>query len=423
MEAAPLFRLLRTATPVFFGLLLLAACAGPEGSIGLTGGDGERGPAGTDGDHGEDGSDGEDGEDGGDGEDGEDVTIPDFVGSDACGACHEEQYNKVIRSGHRYAMVPTSGVAPAPPAEFAGEYPDDPPDGSTWADISYLIGGWAWKVLFVDADGYQLTGGMSPPYTDTQYNLETGFFVEYEAGTPEGSLPTSCATCHATAWSIDGNEDGLPGLVGTWSEPGVGCEECHGAGGNHVEHPQQVRLAIQRDAEACGSCHSQGPEARIPASDGFGHNGQQWNEMANSKHRALDCVDCHDPHASATTFDAVWNREVGIISECASCHFREAANMNSVSMANFECTECHMPSVTRSAMGDGLEGDVSTHLFAINTDPAAEQFFDEDGEEFMSPFLTLEYACVRCHSDDGIAFTKTDEELEGSAAGFHTPVD
>ena len=399
--------------------LLLAGCPGPTGPEGPAGADGSRGPAGLDGENGEGGIAGTDGADGEDGEDGEDLTIPDFVGSSVCGACHEEQFNKMIRSGHAFALTPTGGVAPVPAAEFEGSYPINPPVGYDWSDISYMLGGWAWRVRFVDSDGYVLTSGATGPYVATQYNVEDGAWVNYEEGTAAGTLATDCVTCHTTAWSIDGNQGGLPGIVGTWSEEGITCEECHGAGGSHPEFPQQVRMDIDRDAEACGSCHSQGPEVRIPASDGFGHSGQQWNEMANSKHRALDCVDCHDPHASAVYADVNWNPGQGIISECASCHFREAANMDSVAMANFECTECHMPFVTRSAVGEEWEGDVRTHLFAINADMTAPQFFTEDGEEFMSPFLTLDFACKRCHSDAGFATVKTDAELQATAEGFH----
>ncbi len=410
---------LRLSCSILFALVL-AGCVGPEGPTGEIGPDGVRGPAGMDGQNGEDGTDGSDGQDGTDGQDGQDLTIPDFVGSDVCGACHEEQYNKQIRSGHAFAMLATGGAAPAPSAQFQGDYPSAPPVGLAWSDVSYVIGGWGWKVQFVDTDGYLFTSGAVGPFVAAQYNIEDGSWVDWQAGTAPGTLATDCATCHATAWSIDGNQGGLPGLVGTWTEQGVRCEECHGAGGTHVEFPLQVRMRIERDAEACGGCHSQGPEARIPASDGFGHNAQQWNEMANSKHRALDCVDCHDPHSSALYSDQDWNPGQGIISECASCHFREAANMDSVAMDGFACTECHMPPVTRSALGAGVVGDVATHLFAINTDPDAPQFFTEGGQEFMSPFLTLDYACRRCHSATGFAFEKTDGELQATADGFHS---
>ena len=172
-----------------------------------------------------------------------------------------------------------------------------------------------------------------------------------------------------------------------------------------------------------GACHGHGPEARIPASGGFGHNAQQWNELANSKHRALDCVDCHDPHASAVYTDPTWNPDRGIISDCESCHFVEAANMDTVAMAGFSCVECHMPPASKSAVSEGLEGDVATHLFAINTDPDAAQFYEDDGDEFMSPFLTLEYACERCHSDGGGALVKPAEELRAVADGYHQPAE
>ncbi len=409
-------------SPLFLLLvgLLLPACPGPEGPAGPAGEAGPRGPAGQDGRDGEDGLDGEgiDGQDGTDGADGVDLTLPTFVGSEACGGCHEEQYSRLIRSGHAYALTPTGGLPPVPAPEFAGLLPDAPPASHDWADISYVVGGWGWKANFVDADGFVVTSGAAPPYTAAQFNLGDSSWADYEAGVAQGTLGMDCAPCHATGWSIDGAQGDLPGIAGTWTEPGVTCEECHGAGSAHTEHPELVRLTIDRDAEACGRCHSVGPELRIPSSDGFGHNGQQWNELANSKHRALDCIDCHDPHASAVYTDATWNPDRGIISACASCHFNQAATMNTVAMAEFECVTCHMPAVTRSALSDGLEGDVATHLFGINPDPTAAQFTD-DGS--MSPFLTIEYACRRCHSTGGGAFEKTDQQLHDLAEGFHEP--
>ena len=33
-----------------------------------------------------------------------------------------------------------------------------PPEGFAWEDISYVIGGFGWKALFTDKDGYIITG-------------------------------------------------------------------------------------------------------------------------------------------------------------------------------------------------------------------------------------------------------------------------
>lgn len=65
-----------------------------------------------------------------------------------------------------------------------------------------------------------------------------------------------CAGCHVT---------GFRGPDAAWSEPGVGCEACHGPGAAHagssdpariVRFPQVDELAV------CGACHLQGARSR-----------------------------------------------------------------------------------------------------------------------------------------------------------------
>ncbi len=90
------------------------------------------------------------------------------------------------------------------------------------------------------------------------------------------------------------------------------------------------------------------------------------------------------------------------------------------------CTDCHMPRVAVSAMGDlaSLQGgDLRAHLFAINTDPSAPQL-SEDGTQFM-PYLTLNYSCRACHPDSEQNrvnqqwSVKSDAELQSSAEAYH----
>ena len=185
-------------------------------------------------------------------------------------------------------------------------------------------------------------------------------------------------------------------------------------------------MDIDRDSEACGACHIRGSSSSIPASSGFTKHHEQWNEISTSKHRALDCVDCHNPHQSAVYADVDWNPNKGIISSCEDCHWQEASVANSAAMGNLDCEACHMPPIAKSAIGDAANftGDVAGHLFSINPDAAAPQFSD-DGSTTM-PYLTLNYACRYCHKPDGsgaFAGVKTDAELEASAAGYHTSTD
>ena len=398
-----------------------AGATGPAGPAGADGADGADGEDGADGVMGSNGADGQDGEDGEDGEDGADYEQLGYVGMDECEACHEEQFNQVIRSGHPYKLTTTYGLPPDQRPEFPGVNAVNPPDGYDWADVSYVIGGATWKQRFIDNDGFIITSGAAENLV--QYNIADGSWATYHTQDEPGTKPYTCGVCHNTAYSPDGNQDGLPGMIGTWAENGVTCEECHGPGGNHLVDPYLVDMRIDRDSESCGACHIRGSASAIPASNGFTRHHEQWNEIAATKHRALDCVDCHNPHQSAVYTDPDWNPNGSIISACTDCHFQEATVMNTVGMLTLDCIDCHMPKIAKSAIGnlDNFIGDVAGHLFAINTDPAAEQFYNSGGN--TSPFLTLDYACRHCHKTDGSGpgFVKTDDELAASALGFHTP--
>lgn len=69
--------------------------------------------------------------------------------------------------------------------------------------------------------------------------------------------------------------------------------------------------------------------------------------------------------------------------------------------AGVRCIDCHMPKAAKSAVAiSKYVGDVRVHLFRINTDPNAEFIFKaDDGKEYASGYLTLDYACLQCHED------------------------
>jgi len=400
-------------------VLLMAACAGEDGPQGETGPEGPTGAAGSDGSAGPPGPEGSAGPAGPAGAAGEAGTEgvgfqpPIYVGGDACAECHQDTYDVFTQSGHPYKL--TKVVDGVPPEYPFTEVPS-PPEGYTWDDVSYVIGGYNWKARFVDLDGYIITGDED---ATTQYNfynpnLDMGDnWVGYHAG--EVEKPYDCGTCHTTGYSPEGNQDGLPGMVGTFSEGGVWCEECHGPGSAHVEYPMSFAMDIDRDGAACGDCHFRGAQEEVDASGGFIKHHEQYEELFQSKHITIDCVTCHDPHEGVIQLrkaDVQTTR-----TQCENCHSDEAANFKLEFHTN-ECIECHMPRVTKSALGnpDIFTGDIRTHLMKIN--PNQIEQFNEDGSRSLSD-LGLNFACRHCHVDGGVASPKTDEELIGAANGMH----
>lgn len=381
------------------GLLMACASQPAEGPIGPAGPAGPQGPAGPPGD---------------------DASVRlEYVGSEKCGQCHEEQYAKFVLSGHPYKLTKIDGEAPEFPYDNVTGGVQDPPEGYTWADVSYVIGGFGWKARFIGQDGYIITGDAD---SATQWNFENEearldeSWVPYHAGE---QVPYDCGSCHATGYNPQGHQDDKEGIIGTWALEGIQCEACHGPGNLHASDPYGHLMVLDRSNQLCGDCHVRSDPATIDAADGFVKHHEQYEELYNSKHFTLQCIACHDPHASSIYADAEVNPDMGIRQTCDTCHWQKTYNNGERHFA-VACTDCHMPPTGVSAQGnlDLHIGDINSHLFSINTDPNAPQF-SEDGSRSM-PYLTLEYACGSCHNDE-YATAKTPEELAARAKGYHTP--
>jgi hypothetical protein len=404
--------------------LLLAACSGEEGPEGAQGPEGAEGPAGPPGPEGPTGPPGPEGAEGPAGPAGpageaDEVAAADpmYIGAEACAECHQEISDTFNKSGHPYKL---NKVVDGQPPEYPFTEVPSPPEGYTWDDVSYVIGGYNWKARFIDQDGFIITGDAD---ATTQYNfynpiLDMGDnWVPYHAGEEK---PYNCGTCHTTGYSPEGNQDDLPGLIGTWSEGGIQCEECHGPGSLHAEKPMSYAVKVDRDGEACGDCHFRGVTEEVDASGGFIRHHEQYEELFQSKHITIDCVICHDPHTGVIQLrneDAPATTRT----QCENCHFEQSENQ-ALDFHPPECIDCHMPRVTKSALGDieQYSGDIRTHLMAINPNQIGQ--FDEEGGVALSE-LGLDFACRHCHRDGGDASPKTDEELIGAANGYHMPVE
>ena len=98
--------------------------------------------------------------------------------------------------------------------------PSHNPDVYNWDNVLFVVGASKyWKTRYVGPDGYFLTEGGR-----NQYNWQTGSFTNYNADVQ--MKPFDCGPCHTT---------GYDSLSGTWAEPGVTCEGCHGPGERYNE--------------------------------------------------------------------------------------------------------------------------------------------------------------------------------------------
>lgn len=398
-------------------IVLLTACAGPEGAPGLAGPAGPAGPEGPQGPPGKEGPPGPQGKDAAAGG-------SQYVGDATCGGCHTDLYDVYMKSGHPWKLNKVvDGKTPAYPFTQLKE----PPKGYTWNDILYVIGGYNWKARFVNKEGYIITdepGKTGNAEYLNQYNYankeldKSAGWVQYKSGTEK--LPYDCGSCHTTGYNPQGNQDNLPGLVGTWAQEGIRCEGCHGPGSLHVSNPSGFGMKIDRDSELCGKCHRRGDVENVNAKDGFIEHHEQYEELFQGKHALIRCVQCHDPHTGVVQLRQAGEPTTRIT--CKQCHQKEAAYQKGEkhSLMQMDCIVCHMPKIVKTAWGDAarFKGDIRTHLMAINPNQIAQ--FSEDGTTALSE-IGLDYACRQCHLPD-TPLAKTDEELMQAASGYHVPL-
>ncbi len=164
-----------------------------------------------------------------------------------------------------------------------------------------------------------------------------------------------CLHCHATdfqaAWSLEPRPES--------ADRGIGCERCHGPGGNHLAAVKahfpslaimRPRLAAAARIQAlCGECH-QPPSAGMASLSDIRF---QAPRLARSRcyqesNGRLSCVTCHDPHANAQTSAGHY------IERCLECHASSATKAGASEKPTWPpcpvsplkgCLECHMPAV------------------------------------------------------------------------------
>jgi tetratricopeptide (TPR) repeat protein len=253
-----------------------------------------------------------------------------YIGSEACHACHSVQFEKHSKSGHAHALALAPSGSPGHWAFGAGA-----------KAITY--------VSQADQDSY-LEHGLSYYAATKSMALTPGHTsaagMRYRTFDPVASV-LRCFRCHSTGPLRLG-----AGYSIEPSEPGVHCESCHGPGAAHVkssgaagtiQNPNRLKAAELN--VFCGSCHRKPPEAGEET---------DWSNSWNTRHEPdylshaacfrksneqLSCLTCHDPHAplsrSVTEYDK----------RCLGCH---QAVRHRVAVTSRACVDCHMPQVATS---------------------------------------------------------------------------
>ena len=375
-----------------------------------------------------------------------------YVGTQTCLSCHTDKA-AFLESGHNFKLNKVeNGQRPEyafSSIEGALELLEDVegPLGTptSWADVSYTIGGYKKVVMFLDVDGYIMNGPKSGVRLGPDKTPMAAF--PHDVGHGPGMFDY-CGRCHTTGWkdhtfeegddrNLD-RQDGLPGMGGTFHQTGIQCESCHGAGSVHAENPSAAnitRLADGRDtsdfleddmaygkAVACAECHTkQGervyPSFLSPFNEEFGGDslgglvladtgglGGRGGRMAidtllgmdpdtlevTGPHSSFRCTTCHDPHLSKHYQDQP-GHEGAMVKSCTDCHtsveFAGSAMAQAAHANMATCTDCHMPT--------------ASHMFTIDlsvesTDP---YHYSADGT-YSKPWLRASDSCQSCHEAD-----------------------
>jgi hypothetical protein len=298
-------------------------------------------------------------------------------------------------------------------------------------------------MLFINSLGYPvitLTAGDFALYSFADRKWK--YWGSYD----ERANPANCGGCHSTGWvededwetdeDLSDNQDGLRGMSGKFISPGIHCEECHGLGSQHVVQPKRFELVVDRSSADCGRCHHKDAENNPLSSRRFLTANSQYDEWLHSAHalgsEVIECVDCHDPHASVKNDSRAAGS--GTFTTCEGCHISAKQVNHHDQFAATACVDCHMPYAVRSAYNEqAYGGDMRTHLVSISVEATdriegmgmSEGFSNvgitQDAAGLAT--LSLDFACYGCHQDvDGAGGGASELDLArlaGFATGIH----
>ena len=186
-----------------------------------------------------------------------------FVGSDNCQECHEDEFKTWKQTPHSMMVRSTrDGLLKDAKDNWAKDAKGNP--GPTKAnitgtpatldDVVYVIGA-KWKQRFLVKNPQ--TGNHQ--FLDKQWNRASNAWEGYGQ---KNDWETQCSTCHATGFRITAYDPKNPAAMKVaMSEKNTGCEACHGPGSVHAKTKKAGDIFNPRKgskAEAdkvCGYCH------------------------------------------------------------------------------------------------------------------------------------------------------------------------
>ena len=357
-----------------------------------------------------------------------------YVGSAACRNCHAPIYQRWTRT--RMANV-VRDPRTHPDAIIPDLSKPDPLVNFKKEDIAFVYGS-KWKQRYftrVGDDYFPLDAQW-----DVTHRMWRRYFVApntdwwvpfYPAENLKRPTGPTCDGCHSVNYDVKTKQP---------SEWNVGCEKCHGPGGDHVVNAVRTNIFNPARADAihandtCIQCHSQGQPLSNPIegryydwpvgfrvgldlsdfwkleehepgkttfthyADGTAHkNRMQGNDFVTSVmyERGVTCFNCHDVHGTSNDADLV--RSPGAV--CLQCHGPASPNgphtrtieqhtHHKAGSPGSDCVGCHMPSIEQTI----ADVNVRSHTFRIIPPSATER-------------LKVPNSCTSsCHADKDAAW-------------------
>ncbi len=349
-----------------------------------------------------------------------------YVGSATCQKCHTEIYD-------RWTKTLMANVVRDPREHPEAIIPDlahaDPMVQFTVDDVAFVYGS-KWKQRYFKKVGddyypypvqWDVTNKKWRPYV-AKDDWWVAFYPADNFQRPTGTL---CDGCHSVNYDIKTKK------VSEWN---VGCEKCHGPGGEHIKQAvsgtilNPARMDYVAGNDTCIQCHSQGRPLNNPIDgkyydwpvgfepalqlkdfwkledhklgttsfthfgDGTAHkNRMQGNDYVTSQMYAhgVSCYTCHDAHGTENR--ALLRKPASTL--CLDCHGPnspsgprtatiEEHTHHKAGSAGSDCIACHMPKIAQTI----ADVNVRSHTF-----------------RFVSPTMTeslkIPNACNACHTD------------------------
>jgi hypothetical protein len=341
--------------------------------------------------------------------------VPAYVGNQACLACH----HSIQQSYSRTAMARTSG--PALPNLIEGSFthapsgveyrifkegdhallsyerPHDPHLSGTQR-LRYSVGSnTRGRTFLFDIDGFLYQAPLNYYAEAKLWDMSPGYEKLQEMELNHAVTP-SCLFCHASGVQPSGRGT-LNRFAGeVFLQDGVGCERCHGPGGDHVKGKGRVVNPAHLTGELrdgiCMQCHLEGQaeilkqgkrredyrpgerlsdyvsvfvveEAATGRLGAVSHVESLAQSVCKGKSGdALSCITCHDPHLTPTAAE----RAGYYRAKCLGCHVPMAEGHHPEQM---DCTACHMPRRQSADVGHTVVTDHRIPRTARNDRPLA----------------------------------------------------